>query len=1087
MEDILRRCECLLDGGCYRETVDLVSRYFAEEGRKSAGSPAGRHLAAELDLRRALALILLAKEEKGEDGTTPPQAAKLLDQAMEIFSARHSMFAADPYWEQMMAETGFETGHLMEALSAYRQLQEMEPGNGEWTAGESRCRERLSMPAESEPFRSRVRRMWDRFLESEGKLKESCSGRGSVPLPADVNSAIPDVETAMSRRGRRHLLVFSPRGRSEQALLCQEVLRHIPPELKENWHFLAEDQSASIQITPPGWGNMNTGNIACEVEVTSFNTLKLTLCSQSAVEKSPWDSSELLFIYGEESTRKALEYCVTGTVGSLFFQRFVSECRAAVSLPEGTPVLKALPAALVRSGLPVPFKLESFGSVYTKYEMTGDPEKLSWRTGVTRGWSSVPQLLESLSTGTCRTADILTRHGAAAGSICIPLAGLPVTGDLAEAVLGDLNRELTEHLSSDIWLYTGFGIGEKEEYLDFLAWDLPAFLSAVRICLKDSGITGVCFCSMFSGAVPVPMEKWPVWNPPEGEKLEVSPLQVARSIVPDPGRRQSVPLTSLPWPPPEPEQAPPSLYEDLEQELLDLDCGKFNAAVDRCLVQLKSGGYSAVVQTVAASGLEQEGVTGDTVFLLRMLESMACYRKAKDLIRQQGKVTLDSLPLLRRAAGRITDQYAKRSAVMSRIRSDCWDLLRAAYWPGQALSRKSGLPPETVKMLTRCGQRAALPVPKFSFRLLAGVIWQVFESREAQFRAMLDRNPDGSEEILSRLLDVFCIAFNSPDLRADKTGNGRYRICFRLGDLTAGGFAYAELVRRAPKSLSRYWTFQVGDAGYIKGMEVEGKLITPGDVAVSPDRVDDVFSFTMYALELLPRNMLWTLGSYTDNLFAAAVPLLKSALGELWCARYLYTVSAVHRCPAGSVTLADLPVRMSARFGPVPLSLDAFRSSFGLYVQKSRDTARGVWRSGEVASSTCCPRFLQQLYRNENSDVAWLSYAGAAAGTICLPRTGSGLIQDGDPYIAVLEKKLREQLSPDIWQYLGWGCSRDMIYLDFLAWDLAAFLDGAAKCLGPAERSRAVFHAWSGTSPGIPLREWRSWKFPEWKKGFPLT
>ncbi len=1082
MNSLVEKCERWLDSGSFQEVVDAVNQYRIRE--RGADSPE----MAELELRKAVALVHLARKGKEENSADPGKIEAWQSEAMKIFASRHSLFSGDIFLEQMMAETAMETGRLSEALTAYRQLKKLEPGNGDWSAGEAACLEQLVHPPAGESFRARTRRMWSDILNIRSDLEKQVSIFVVERLPHAVISPVPEAEITLVNTGKRFTVYFNPREDPALGLLCSEVARQVPEQMKDSWDFSGSPQQEPGLFSPAGWAMIDLSSIHVQYEQTPMGTLRFSLYLKETVEANPWEEGTLMFRLGETSTRKALEQCLHERLGGLFTQRYIQECRAVLSMPEDTLNLLGLPDRLEEDGYPVPLPLDTFADRLDAYEMTGDPEKMSWRTGVTRGWTVFPELLLELSAGTCGTLDGLRRHGAWAGSVCIPLASLPAGGDLAEALLGDLVLELEQHLSSSIWHYCGYGIGEKEEYLDFLAWDAPAFLSAVRICLQDAGIPGICFRSMFAESPPLPLENWPLWNFPEWETLEVSPVSPAASLPEDAWRRPGYPLSSRAHLREEEKEKPAEegKFEDLEPWALRLNCGKHRRAVDACLRLLKAEDYDGAVKAVRSSRAESEGRGSNALFLLKMLEAMALYRKGKTLLRSQGKLTSESASCLRGAYNTATQYNTDgRSGVMTRIAGDCLELLGGIYFQLETVSGEN-VSPETARWLTQAGQRAAVPLDPIPLRQRISDTWKAFQAREEEFRKALNADPRGGPEICERMTDVFNFTFCNQSLRASRTSKGKYRLNF----LTDGEFALAlalgELIRRAPPALKKLWVFTAGQPDPLRTVPAGDTVLTPMDIYVLADRTGGGWDFAMWVPRCAGNRSFRTQAGFEELQYSAWY-LVKMTLGELWTVRNRRDVCLMpgtQKPPACS--LMNLPSRMNMQGAEVPMSLDRFLNTFEMHELRPEDGGKCVWRSGHVFSFTCCPYFLRDMYSGDISGLKWLTFAGAVPGSICLPRSDTQPPEKGDRFLLTLGRDLPRRVPQSFWKYLGWGCSSDMMYLDFLAWDLASFLDAVEKYLG-VTASMAVIHVWHWNSPAVPLKRWRSWKFPDWKEGFPLA
>ncbi len=1125
MQELLKKCENWLDSGSFEKVVEEVDRFLRVQKSLPLDQREDDSAVAELELRKAFALVHMARAAAEKKDASAETIAGWQQEALKILSARSSLFSGDPFWEQMLAETARDCGSLEEALAACRQLQVLEPGEEKWTGWASECVQKLSFPASGNTFRVRVKQMWDSFAKVqhsiEVDLEDVVPGFGSRSLPALARSAVPEVKNTLKRAGSRCILTFQPEGDPAQGLLCGEAVRCAPAAQRKTWDFTAEGKYPGTTLSAPGRTPTDLRKVRVSAERTSMGTLILTVYDPACVNDNPWREGAKILREDEETARKWMEYCLRQGLGSLFCLRYVRECRPTADPPEDSVPLTQFPARLAQMGIPAPMDLEQFAGVLQEYEMTGDPEKMTWRTGVTRGWTSVPELLEQLCDGRSQSAATMRRHGAAAGSICIPLASLPAQGEPAEALLGDLAEQLTACLAEEVWHYAGYGIGETELYLDFLAWDLPAFLTAVKLSFRVTGITGICFRSMFAWAAPVPMEEWPERKLAGRMKRNITPLKPVTSVPPGTLRRPGYPLTSRPAPEQpaagkkkedraagdsrgktgggetEQRERPDGkrqertarILSQLESEVFSLDCGNFRDRADGCIQLLRAGEYDTTVQTASSVPLGPKDKGTGQEFVFRMVEAAACYLKGIDAAEDRGRLDAASVPWLRRAAARVQEFGGGRSPVMNEIRDTCYELLEDTLFRVLNLENEPMAAREKKALLTAAGQRAALPLFTATFSRRAADTWKAFEAREKDFRQMLDRVPGGAETITSQVMDVFDIIFSCPKLKVRRISRSKYEVRFLLNGVCSMGLAIPELIRRAPKSLLSRWVFAVGDSETRPEVRLRGELLTPKDVKVYAEK----YGLDWYLTCSVPKWVVSEGGTSRyrfsrEEVTGAVQELLDRILGELWMARYGYSLQLTEDADMNSdLSMAGLTLRMRRQGSAVPMTVKDYLALNEMHCQPGDGTQPGVWRSGTVYSRTCCLYLLEDIYdRYPPEQVAYLNYAGAVAGSIALPRTDRHPLEMGDGFSDELERRCRKRMGPDIWMYLGWGCSSDTMWLDFLAWDLPAFLDGVSICLGTKLTDKATFHTWIGDSPAIPLRNWRKWQFPAWQRGFPL-
>ncbi len=182
---------------------------------------------------------------------------------------------------------------------------------------------------------------------------------------------------------------------------------------------------------------------------------------------------------------------------------------------EPAMLLSQLPELLQSMG----FSLWRDGSDYLEnsylaYELepVKDPEA-DWRLDVYTGSCRLPVLINDYLGARSDVVDEYHRDGIAAGFLCYPLAGF--TGEerskhildfrdaLQEAILNQAGAEAVTFLGGATGLYHG--------YLDFIAWDLPAVLTAAQAFFEGSGLPYAHFHTFRRdvGGVPLLDEKEP--------------------------------------------------------------------------------------------------------------------------------------------------------------------------------------------------------------------------------------------------------------------------------------------------------------------------------------------------------------------------------------------------------------------------------------------------------------------------------------------------------------------------------------------------------------------------------------------------
>ena len=151
---------------------------------------------------------------------------------------------------------------------------------------------------------------------------------------------------------------------------------------------------------------------------------------------------------------------------------------------------------------------------YLAYELepVKDPEA-DWRLDVYTGVCRLPVLINDYLTARSDMVDEYHKDGIAAGFLCYPIAGftgeerskavLDFRDDLRDTILREAGAEAVTFLGGATGLYCG--------YLDFIAWDLPAVLTAAQAFFEGSDLPYAHFHAFRRdvGGVPLLDEKEP--------------------------------------------------------------------------------------------------------------------------------------------------------------------------------------------------------------------------------------------------------------------------------------------------------------------------------------------------------------------------------------------------------------------------------------------------------------------------------------------------------------------------------------------------------------------------------------------------
>ena len=468
--DLLKQCQQWFEQDEAQKVIDTLEAIPAEERTP------------ELDSELAKAYIAVAHIGEREP----------FEKALELLAPHEEYFAEDHCWNYRIALAYYCLDEEGPALRYFEKALKARPGDKDTQEYIDDCRRRLSLPRFPKNFRERTEEAWAAFAQIEGSLRQimdtdETHQRGEELIEKCGNAlkpALRDTAFELGFNGKKYELILSPEGLRSRLFPLVYFQKQAPESVLEHWNIWVGRQPSRDFMLRAGDIEVRAEDVQIWAEETEDQRVNLVLCC------------EKLTPILKENTDKVwwtLSMLVDQTIGEVSAIAFVAGFDVYAQ-PKDEPAkpLSELPELLQSMGL----SLWRDGSDYLEksflaYELepVEDPEA-DWRLDVYTGTCRLPALINDYLSARSDTVDEYHKDGIAAGFLCYPLesftgeerskAILDFRDDLRDAILREAGAQAVTFLGGATGLYCG--------YLDFLAWDLPAVLTAAQAFFEESGL-----------------------------------------------------------------------------------------------------------------------------------------------------------------------------------------------------------------------------------------------------------------------------------------------------------------------------------------------------------------------------------------------------------------------------------------------------------------------------------------------------------------------------------------------------------------------------------------------------------------------
>ena len=475
--DLLKQCQQWFEQNEIQEVIDALEAI-----------PAGERT-PELDSELAKAYIAIA--EIGEAGRA------LYEKALKLLAPHEEYFAGDHCWNYRIASAYYFLDEEGPALCYFEKALKARPGDRDTQEHIDDCRRRLSLPRFEKNFRERTQEAWTAFSQIEAELRQimdtdKTHQRGEELIEKCGNAlktALRDTSFELGFNGEKYELILSPEGLRSHLFPLVYFQKQAPESVLEHWNIWVGRQPCEGFELRAGEIEVRAEDVQMWAEETEDHQVSLVLCCEKLMPLLKEDTDRVWW---------ALSMLVDQTIGEVSAIAFVAGFDVyAQPKDEPAMLLSQLPELLQSMGL----SLWRDGSDYLEnsylaYELepVKDPEA-DWRLDVYTGSCRLPVLINDYLGARSDVVDEYHRDGIAAGFLCYPLAGF--TGEERSKNILDFRDALQESIlnqaGAEAVTFLGGATGLYHGYLDLIAWDLPAVLTAAQAFFAGSGLPSAHF------------------------------------------------------------------------------------------------------------------------------------------------------------------------------------------------------------------------------------------------------------------------------------------------------------------------------------------------------------------------------------------------------------------------------------------------------------------------------------------------------------------------------------------------------------------------------------------------------------------
>lgn len=358
-----------------------------------------------------------------------------------------------------------------------------------------------------QPFAERVKAGWEKFLQGEEKLRIMVNNK------EDPDSIVEYGQSLLGRalfgacfevghngvEGEKYDLILSPEKDKFTLFFLDYFKRQVPKEVLKNWNIILGRPVCGNHILGFHGKNISPSDVYVKIEQDSedFNHLHIVGYSEKLLPVLKDDKNEALWF---------LDLLLDMTLGEIVNMRYISTIDMAEK-PFGKKD-KFIPLPDLPEEIEKFFgkkegwdTVESYLESCVGYQMKPDEESENFipRHDIYVGYSSFSPIINCYFNGDKCFTEQAQNNGAVAGFIFYPIWNFEEdTENRKSDIMLDFRDELEEYINkktnNDAFCFLGGATGVFFGYLDFIAWDLKAVLSAAEEFFADKDfIPYACF------------------------------------------------------------------------------------------------------------------------------------------------------------------------------------------------------------------------------------------------------------------------------------------------------------------------------------------------------------------------------------------------------------------------------------------------------------------------------------------------------------------------------------------------------------------------------------------------------------------
>lgn len=451
-----------------------------------------------------------------------PADRAMLKRAVELLQPYEDELAEDHFWNFRMGIAHYYLQQEGPALWYFEAALELHPGDDpEFTSRErlqeliDGCQARLALPDFQENFRQRTVRAWEAFAAREAELRRLMDGDRTAEMMAACSEILhiafeniafeigvtgkktksgsaAEVDSDLKNTARKKPeLALIPEGDRVKLFELDYFRRHAPAEVLAHWDIQLGRQPVSNAALCSGDMSISDEDVRVWVDGHKEGTVVLTMYSEKflpLLNDEEDNEDRVLWLAGA---------LVDMVVGQIAYMRYIAYLHV-----KGTPCdepsipLGSLPEKLEEMGYDLSISAGELLEQYAAYEMEPDDDPdATWRMDIIAGSTNCVPLIEEYLQGDVYSMNNLHEDGAVAGFLCYPTDNFEGE-DKVQQILNfreKLENYIEEKAGADAVTLTGGATGIHFCYLDFIAWDLRAVLSAAKEFFENSGLTWAGF------------------------------------------------------------------------------------------------------------------------------------------------------------------------------------------------------------------------------------------------------------------------------------------------------------------------------------------------------------------------------------------------------------------------------------------------------------------------------------------------------------------------------------------------------------------------------------------------------------------